>query len=170
MHREELYRNAHIRPAHWRFRNIKLQHCYQVVQVAFWAEMASAQESALESALESTVGSTVCVGWAEVHLLLYVSRVSPDLFHCQLGTERIRPFDFDEASPGVVLSHPSPFYAVETENLASSLLGLRCEVSWSKTAFPLLRCAKTRHCPFWHYSTPGACRTVPAVPDLLALP
>jgi len=38
------------------------------------------------------------------------------------------------------------------------------------TAFPVLRHAKTLLWPFWPFSRPGTCRTVPAVPDLLALP
>jgi len=37
--------------------------------------------------------------------------------------------------------------------------------------FRFLHCgAKSLLWPFWPYSTPGACRTVPAAPDLFALP
>jgi len=36
--------------------------------------------------------------------------------------------------------------------------------------FPLMRYMKTLLWPFWPYWRPGACRTVPAVPNLLALP
>jgi len=41
---------------------------------------------------------------------------------------------------------------------------------WSGIVFPLSWSAKTLFWPFWPYSRPGACQTVPAVPDLLALP
>jgi len=53
---------------------------------------------------------------------------------------------------------------------ASSLLGLRSEVSWLVVAFPLLRHVKTLLWPFWLYSRQDTCRTVQAVPDLLVLP
>jgi len=117
--------NLHIWPAHWQFGSVELPHCYRVAQVAFWAEVALVQKSALESAVESAV----CVGWVEVHLFLSMSSVSVDCLPCHEGKEGIHPFDFDEASPGVLLSQPSPFYALETQYPASSLLGLRCGVS-----------------------------------------
>jgi hypothetical protein len=100
------------------------------MQVAFWAEMASAQESALEWALEPAVESAVCIGWAEVRLYLCVSSVPPDFMRCYFTKEDIRPFDFDEALLGVVLLQPSTCYAQETQHPGSSLLRLRCEVSF----------------------------------------
>jgi hypothetical protein len=73
------------------------------MQVAFWAEMASAQESALEWALETAVESAVLIGWAEVCLYLCVSSVPPDFMRCNCTKEDIRPFDFDEALLRVLL-------------------------------------------------------------------
>jgi hypothetical protein len=140
------------------------------MQVAFWAEMASAQESALEWALETAVESAVLIGWAEVRLYLCVSSVPPDFMRCNFTKEDIRPFDFDEALLRVLLLQPSTCYAHETQHPGSSFLRLRCEVSLSDTEFPLLRRAKIRLWPFWPYSMPGACWTVRAVRDLLALP
>jgi len=67
-------------------------------------------------------------------------------------------------------SQQSPFHAQEAKHPASSLDGYRRKVSWSGIVFPLLWLTKTLHWPFSQYSRPGACRTVPAVPDLLALP
>jgi len=49
-------------------------------------------------------------------------------------------------------------------------LGPRREDSWSDIVLPLLRRANSHLWLFWTYSRPGSCRTVPAVPDLLALP
>jgi hypothetical protein len=49
-----------------------------VAQVAFRAEMASAQELALELALEMAGVSAVYIGWAEVHLYLCLSSVFSD--------------------------------------------------------------------------------------------
>jgi len=51
----------------------------------------------------------------------------------------------------------------------SSILELSCRMFWSDIEIALLQCAKSPLCPFWPYSRPGACRTVPAVPDLLVL-
>jgi len=44
------------------------------------------------------------------------------------------------------------------------------QVSWSGIAFRLLQHMKTVLGPFWPYPRPGTIWTVPAVPDLLALP
>ena len=86
-------------------------------EVAFQAEMASA------------LLSSVCIPEVEMHLYLSISRVSADSLHCNLGKEGIRRFDFDEVLPGVLLSQPSPFHALETQHPASSFLRLRCAVS-----------------------------------------
>jgi len=59
----------------------------------FRAEVVSALEAAPESALESAV----CVGWAEVHLFLYVSSVSADFLRCHVGKEGIWVCGYDEA-------------------------------------------------------------------------
>jgi len=76
--------------------------------VAFQAEMASAQESALESAVEPAVESAVSIGWAEVHLYICVTSVSPEIFSCHFEMQGIRPFDFDDTLLGVLLLQPSP--------------------------------------------------------------
>jgi len=59
--------------------------------------LESGLESALESALETAWDSAVCVGWAEVPLLLCVSSASADSLWCQFGKEGIRASGFDEA-------------------------------------------------------------------------
>ena len=85
--------------------------------------------SALESALESALDSAVCVVWAEVHLFLCVSSGSADSLRCHFGKEGSRAFGYDKALPGVFVSQPSPFYALETEGPASTILGPRRMVS-----------------------------------------
>jgi hypothetical protein len=79
-----------------------------VKQVVFPAEVVIWAEVALD------VVSSVEVARVEVPLFLYVSTVSVDFLCCQLGKKGIRPFDFDEASPGVLLSQRSRMYALET--------------------------------------------------------
>jgi hypothetical protein len=64
----------------------------------------------------------------------------------------------------------SPFYIPETQAPSSSVIVLRPKVSWSETAFSLLRRAKPRLWQFCPYSMACACQTVPAVLDLLTLP
>jgi len=157
-HAEELYANTYIRPAYWRFQKVELCKCYRLGRVACRAEV----ESALVSAL--------CIGRVEVHLFLCVSIVSADTLQCHFGKEGSRIFGFDEALPGVFVSEPSPFYALDTQHPALSLLRPRGVVSGWDILFPLLRRARSLLWHFWPYSTPGACRTVPAVPDLLPLP
>jgi hypothetical protein len=75
------------------------------------------------------VESAVCVGWLEVHLFLGVSGVPPDYLSCHFGNEGIHLLDFEESLLGVLLSQPSPLYALEPQHPASSLLGLWREVS-----------------------------------------
>jgi len=65
----------------------------------------------------------------EVHIFLHISSVSADSSRCHFGMECIPPFDCVEASPGVFLSQPSPFYALEMQHPASSLLRLQREVA-----------------------------------------
>ena len=153
-HRDGMDVNTHIRPANWWFRYVELRNCYRIGQVECRTE----------------VGLAVCVEREEVQLVLRVSNVSVEFVRCHFGKEGIRMCGLDEASPGFFLSQPAPLYAPETQNPTSSLCGPRCEVSWSHISSPLLRHAKTLLWPFWPYSRPGTCRTVPAVPDLHALP
>jgi len=155
---------TYIRQANWRFGNVELPYCYWVARVAFRAEVAFLAQVA--SALESAV----CISRVEMHLFFYVSRVSEESSQCHVGEKGIRLCRFEKAWLGVFLSQPSPCHGPETENLSSSLLGSRRAVNWSDIAFPLLLCEKTHLRPFWAYSRQGACCTVPAVPDLLALP
>jgi len=150
--------HTHIRPANWRVGPVELPNCYQLGRVAFRAEVASPLESA------------VCFCWEEVRLFLCVSIVSAEYLPCHVGTEGIRPSGFDKALPGVVPSQPSSFYAQETEHPASSPLGPRREVLWTTIAFSLMRPTKSLLWPFSPHSRPGACRTVPTVPALLASP
>jgi len=123
--------------------------------VAFWVAGTSALESA------------VYVSRVEVHRVLWVSRVSADSFRCHFAGKGISLCHFSKASPGVCLFQPSSVDAPDTQHPASSLLGLRREVSTSDTAVPRLWCAKTGICPFWPYSILGTSRTVPSVHDLL---
>jgi hypothetical protein len=96
--------------------------------------------------------------------------MSADSLRWHFGKEGSRTFGFDEALLGVFVSQPSPFCAQETQHPASFVLGSWRVVSLCDILFPQLRRAKSLLWPFWPYSMPGACRTVPAVPDLLALP
>jgi len=96
--------------------------------------------------------------------------MSVDTFLCHFGKEGSHPFDFHQPLLGILLSQPSPCCARETPHPASSLPGLRREVSWLVVAFPLLTRAKTHLWPFWPYSRQDACRTVQAVPDLVVFP
>jgi len=79
-------------------------------------------------------------------------------------------FDFYKQLPGVFLLLPSPLEVLETQLLASSLLGLQCEVSYLLIVFALLRRAKILLRQCWPYSRQGTWQTILAVPDLLALP
>jgi len=157
-HREVPYVNVSIRPANWRFEKVELRKCYWLGRVACCA----VGESALESAL--------CIGRVELHLFLCVSSESADCLWCHFGKEGSQRFGFDEALLGVFVSQTWPSVAQETQHPASSLLGPWREVSWLRISYPLLRRTKSLLWPFWPYSMPGACRTVPAVPDLFALP
>jgi len=99
----------------------------------------------------------------EVHLCFCASSVSGDSVPCHYGKGVSGLFDFLETYPGVFPSPPSHCYAQETQLPALSHPGLRHKVSACGIAFPPLRRTKTL---FW----PGACRTVLAVPDLVAVP
>jgi len=157
-HRDELYANMYIRPPNWWFQQVKLWKCYWLGRVACLAEV------------EWTLESALCVGRVEVHLFLCVSSVSAESVRCHFGKEGSWTFGFDESLPGVFVSQPSPLCAQETEHPTSFLLGRRRVVSLWDISFPQTWRTKSLLWPFWPYSTPGACRTVPAVPDLLALP
>jgi hypothetical protein len=79
--------------------------------------------------VESTLESPLCVGGVEVHLFLWVFRVSADSLQCHCGMDGSRTFDFDEAFPGVFVSQALPCYAQQTGNPTLSLLGPRRVVS-----------------------------------------
>jgi len=106
----------------------------------------------------------------EVWRFLCPSSRSPNSLLYHFGMEGSRSYDFCKQLSGVFPFQPSLSDAQETQLLASSLPGLRLEVSSLVVAFPLLRRAKTRLWPFSPYSRQGGCWTVPAVPDLLASP
>jgi len=128
--------------------------------------------------LAAQVGSRVEMAyWADVPTVLVevqrfrsASSVSADSLLYHFGMEGSQPYDFCKPLPGVSPSQPSSCDAQETILFASSLLGLQREVSGIVVVFPLLRGAKTCLWPFSPYFRQGACRTVPAVPDLLASP
>jgi len=162
--REEKDVNTYIQLVNGWCGSVELRQCDKVAQVAFHVDVKFRAEET--SALESAV----CVGRMEMHMFLSIPSVSPDSLRCHFGKEGIRPSGFDEASPGVILSQHSPVYAPDTQHPTVGFLALRCDVSGSDNAFPLLRPLKTCHWPFRPYSRRDACRTVPAVPDLLALP
>jgi len=147
---------THTRMAYHHFHNICFRQCHLVVQVAFWAEVA--------------IWAEMPPGLMEVRRCLCASSLSADSLLCHFGMKGSRPFDFYKRLPDVFLSHPSPFYAQETQLLASSLLRLRREVSWLVVWFPLLWRAKTLLWTFWPYSRQWACRTLLSVPNLLASP
>jgi len=129
-----------------------------MAQVAFRVEGALVLVSALS------------VGLEEVDLFLCASSLSEDSSMCHFGKQGSSPFDLHKPMSGVVISQLSSFYAEEIQEPGSSLLGLLHEVFSSGVAFPLSRPAKTLRWPFWPYSREGASLSVPAVPDLLALP
>jgi hypothetical protein len=62
-------------------------------------------------------------------IFLCVSSMSADSLWCQFGKEASRTSGFNEALPGVFVSPPSPFDALETEHRATSLVGPWCVVS-----------------------------------------
>jgi len=156
--REEKYVNTHMRPANWQFGNREHRHLHWVAWVAFWADMLFTLELAVR------------VGQVEVHLIICASTVSADSFQCRLDKEGLLPGGCDEALPCVFPFQASASHLQETQLPTSSLFGLQHEISWWDIAFPLLWCTKTLLWPVWPYSMPGACWTVPAVPNLLALP
>jgi len=120
---EALYVYTHIRVAHLLFRSFEHSHCHQVGQVVFRASVAPVM--------------------VEVHLCLCASSVSVDSLLCHIRKEDCCLCDFHEPLPAVFLSQLSHCYAWQPQHPASSLLGLRRQVSWSAVAFPLSRHAKT---------------------------
>jgi len=150
--------NTYIRPPNWPFGPVEFQNCYLLGWAAFLAQVGSPQESA------------VCVSRVEVYLFLCVSIMSADAVAWHSGNEGIRPSCFDEALPGVISLQFSPFYAYKIQHAGYSLIGPRKEVFWAGIAFPLLRSAKSIIWTFSLHSRQGASRTIPTVPDLLALP
>jgi len=146
---EEEYVYTHTWVAHLRFWNFELLHCHQPAQMAFRGEVVPILQ--------------------EVHPFLCTSSESADYLVCHFGKEGSRQLDINKPLPGVFPSQPSPFDAQETQLPASSLHGLQHKFAWPGVTFPLLPHVKSLLWPFCPYSTPGACQTVLAVPDLLAL-
>ena len=138
--------------------NCGLDFSHRMVQVAFRVKVA----------LLLVLG--VCVELEGVSPSFCASSVSVDSLRFHFGMDGSRQFHLHKPSPGVVLSQLSPCYTKEILHPASSLRGLLRKVSWSAVLFPLSLRAKTLHLPFSPYSRQGACLTVLAVPDLLALP
>jgi hypothetical protein len=91
------------------FHNFRFPQRHLVAQVAFRAEVPPVLE--------------------EVRRFLCASSGSADSLLYHFGMEGSRPYDFCKPLPGVFPSQPSPSDAQETQLLASSLLGLRREVS-----------------------------------------
>jgi len=145
---EGKYVNIHIPWVIQRFGTVELGH---------WCRVASALQSA------------VCFSRGEVHQFRRVSSLAAVSMRWHFGNEGIRPGSSDEALPVVFLLHPPPYYALQTQLPPSSLRGLQRKVSCSDVVLHQSQCTKTLRWPFWSYSWPGACRTDPAVPDLIAL-
>jgi hypothetical protein len=101
--------------AYLRFHNFHFPHCHLVVQVAFWAEMAFSVE--LPPVL------------VELQQFLCAYHMSADILLYHFGMEGSQPYNFYKPLPGVFLSQPPPSDAPEIQLFASSLLGLRHEVS-----------------------------------------
>jgi len=141
------------------FHNFHFNQCHRMPQEAFWGEEAFQPE--------------VPPVLAERSLFLCASSLSADSLLCHFGMEGGRQYDIYKPLLGAFLSQPSPCSAWETQHRASSLLRLQPDVSLLVVAFPLLRHAKThlsRLWRLWPHSRQGKCRTVPAVPDLIASP
>ena len=155
---EEEYVYIQIWVARRRFKKRKLPHRHQAAQVAFWVDISSVP------------ASPVGVGRMEVHLYIWASSVSAVSARSNFGKEGSRLYDFHGTSLSVFPAQPSPCYAEETELPASSLFVICCQVFGPGILLPLLQHPKILLCPFWPYSMQGACQTVLAVPDLLALP
>jgi len=157
-HCEEEYVYTHIWVAHLRFRISALPHCYWMEHLAFRVNVASVLVPAAKVVL------------VEVHVCRCISSVSGDSVQCHFCKEGSHLSDFPKAMWGAYPALPSHCIALQTQLPTSSLLGFPPKVSWFAVDYPLLRCATTPLWPFWPYSRPGACQTVLAVPDLLALP
>jgi len=97
--------------------------CYRLGWVACLPEVVSALDPA------------PCVGWVEVHLFLRVSGLSVDYSRCNFSKEGSRTFDFDEASPRVFVSLPSPVCAKGTQHPAAFRLGPRRVVCLGDMSF-----------------------------------
>jgi len=148
----------HIWRADVGFCNCALDFCHRMAQVAFWVKVSL------------LLVSGGCVELEGVCPSLGASSLSVDSLQCHFGMDGSSQFDFHKPSPCVVLSQLSPGCTLEIQHPASSLRGLLRGVSRSGVAFPPSLHAKTLHLPFSPYSRQGACLTVLAVPDLLALP
>jgi len=138
------------------FHNYQCHHGHQVAQVTFRAE----------AALMAEVPQVL----PEVDRFICTSSGSVGSVLCHCGMKGSRKYDFHETLLGFFLSQASPCYAQETELLASSLLGLCCDVASSVLSIPLSLRMKTLLWPFWPYSRKGTCWTVLAVPNHPASP
>jgi hypothetical protein len=114
-HCEVVYVYTHIWLAYHLFQCFDISHCHQVALVSFGAEVA-----------------LVVI---EVDPVPCVSSMTADSMLCHFGKKRIHLFHFHKSLPDVFLSLPSTFHAQETQLVASSLLGLRCEVGSVVGAF-----------------------------------
>jgi len=148
--KEVQYVYTHIPVAHILFRTFGWCEDYLAAQLVFQVEMAPVL--------------------VEVHLCLWASSMSVDSLLCHFNKEGYHPVHCDKPLPGVFLSQQLPVSAQATQHPASSFLGLQREDPWFVVAFPPLWHAKILICPLWPYSRQDACRTVLAVPNLLALP
>jgi len=157
-HLEQKYVDTSIQVANCWFGKFGHSHCHQVAQLALEMHMVLVQVSA------------GCIGLVEIHPFLCAFSMSADSLLCNVGKECSHPCGFHEALPGVIISQLSPSIAEETQLTTTSLFALRLEVSWKAIALSPLQCAQTLLCSLWSHSEQGACQTVLAVPDLLALP
>jgi hypothetical protein len=88
-----------------------------VLQNFHWLGQVPCQKEA-----GSPLELAVCVGWVEVHLCLWVSRMSADLVQSHVGKEGIPTCTFDDAWLGVIVLQHYLLYAQDTEHPAGSHL------------------------------------------------
>jgi len=155
---QEEYVYTHIWVAHLRFRIHELPHYHRVPQVALWVDEVWVPMLAVQVEL------------VELHQCLCACSISGDSVLFQFGKEGRCPVDFPKAWQGVFPLSSSHFSAKETQLPTASVVGLWHEFTWLGIALPLVWGTETFLRPLWPYSTWGACQTVLAVPDLLALP
>lgn len=146
---EEDYVYIHIKVAHLLLMNYVFLNCRKQAQVGFRVEVAP-----------DLVG---------VYPTISTSSVSMDPFLCYDWRWFSCLCDFLDRLLGVFPALSSPLHAQKNPKRAFSHLGHWHEGSVLACGLPVLPCTNSLLWLFWPYSRRGACRTVVAVPHLLAL-